>query len=111
MGQRDLLGQFEQMVLLAVARREGEAHGMAIHDELLTATGRDTSIPALYVTLSRLEKKGLVRSRVVPAAADGGGRSRKHYALEPAGVEMLTKTRAMLEELWNGVSLSAGTSR
>lgn len=108
MAQRDLLGQFEQMVLLAAARLGPDAHGMAIHDEILEATGRDVSIPALYVTLSRLEKKGLV-SAEVQAAADGG-RSRKCYRVEPEGAEALTKSKAMLDELWNGVELSRGSS-
>jgi DNA-binding PadR family transcriptional regulator len=103
MSQRDLPGQFEQMVLLAVARRAPRAHGMAIHDELLTVTGRDVSIPALYVTLSRLEKKGLVSAGV--EADEEGGRSRKCYRLEASGAEALTKSRALLDDLWDGVDL------
>ncbi len=108
MAQRELLGQFEQMVLLAAARVGDEAHGMAIHDEILRAAGRDVSIPALYVTLSRLEKKGMVAAEVVPDPE--GGRSRKCYKLEPSGAEALTRSKAMLDDLWDGVRLR-GDSR
>lgn len=96
------------MVLLAAARVGDGAHGMAIHEEILEAAGRDVSIPALYVTLSRLEKKRLVVSRVEPAT--DGGRSRKCYRVEPAGAEALTRAKSMLDDLWDGVRLTQGSS-
>ena len=67
MGRRDYLGEFEHVVLLALARLPGWAYGGSVHEEILEATGRDVSIPAVYVTLKRMEKKGFVASKVGPA--------------------------------------------
>jgi DNA-binding PadR family transcriptional regulator len=80
MGNRDYLGEFEHVVLLALARLGDGAYGASIHEEILGTTGRDVSIPAVYVTLKRLEKKGLVRCTVeVP---EEGGRATRNYVLE-----------------------------
>jgi DNA-binding PadR family transcriptional regulator len=111
MGARDYLGEFENVVLLALARLEDDAYGMTIHEEILETTGRDVSIPAVYVTLSRLEKKEYVVARVEAGSDDRDGRARKFYRLAPAGVEALERSRAMLDQLWDGVRLQAGKGR
>lgn len=103
---REYLGEFEQVVLLALARLEEGGYGAAIHAEILDTSGRDVSIPAVYVTLKRLEKKGLVRSSVQPAAE--GGRPRKVYVLEPEGHTALARSRDMLESLWEGANVRVG---
>lgn len=100
MSGREYLGEFEQVVLLALARLGDGAYGATIHEEILDATGRDVSIPAVYVTLKRLEAKGLVRSRV--EAGEGGGRATRNYSLEPEGEGALQRSREMLESLWRG---------
>jgi len=100
MGNRAYLGEFELVVLLALARIEGEAYGGAIHREILEATGRDVSIPAVYVTLKRMERKGLVAYRM----GEGGGsdgRVTRNYRLLPEGREALDRSRELLESLWN----------
>jgi PadR family transcriptional regulator PadR len=101
------LGEFEHMVLLALARA-GPANGARLHEELVLVTGRDVSIPAVYVTLSRMERKGLVRSR---RADIEDARVRKVFQLTPAGVRALRSTREMLERLWRGVTPAAQTGR
>jgi DNA-binding PadR family transcriptional regulator len=107
----DYLGEFELVVLLALARLDEAAYGMSIYDEILDTTGRDVSIQAVYVTLSRLEKKGYVTSQVGDATDDRGGRPRKYYSLEPVGITALNNSRAMYDSLWAGVRLKAGTSK
>lgn len=99
MGNRAYLGEFELVVLLALARIEGEAYGGAIHQEILDATGRDVSIPAVYVTLKRMERKGLVAHRVGPGGGSEG-RDTRNYRLLPEGREALDRSRALLENLW-----------
>jgi len=104
MGGRDYLGEFEQVVLLALARLPGEAYGGSVHQEILDATGRDVSIPAVYVTLKRMEAKGLVRSSL------GGGegvtrRRTRNYLLTDEGREALARSRKLLERLWNGADV------
>ena len=104
MGSRSFLGGFEQVVLLGLARREEGAYGGALHEEILAATGKDVSIPAIYVTLKRMEAKGLVRS----AFADGVGttaRPKRVYHLLPAGREALVASRGMLDQLWERTDL------
>ena len=98
------LGTFEQVVLLALAGLEGEADGMSIVDAIESATGRELSVPAVYVTLKRLEKKGLVSSEV-RMEAGGGQPTRKYFVLEAAGVDELTRAKSMLDSLWTRVRL------
>jgi DNA-binding PadR family transcriptional regulator len=100
----DYLGEFEQLVLFAVLRlADGEASGIAIHDEIEARTGRDVSPGAIYTTLGRLEERGLVSSEVLPAEPGRVGRPRKHYTLRPAGARALRDTYAGLQSLAGGV--------
>jgi DNA-binding PadR family transcriptional regulator len=80
-----VLGDFEQLVLLGVLRLDQDAYGAAIRQEIHARSGRDVSINAVYTTLDRLERKGLLRSWVGDPTPQRGGRRRKFYALRPAG--------------------------
>ena len=103
MGGREYLGEFEQVVLLALARLRGPAYGGTIHQEILDATGRDVSIPAVYVTLKRMERKGLVSSDV--SQPSSGGRATRNYRLLPEGERALARSRTLLERLWRGAGV------
>ena len=96
------LGEFEEIVLLAAARSDG--YGSAIHGEILETTSRDVSIPSVYVTLSRLEKKGLVRSAVGLSGDHGEGRPIKVFTLTEEGVRRLQASRRLKARLWEGLS-------
>ncbi len=78
------LGEFEQLILLAVLKLEDDATGAAIRAAVAEGSRRTVWIGAVHTTLDRLETKGLVRSRVVERADDPGQR-RKVFALQPAG--------------------------
>lgn len=95
----ELLGSFEEQVMLAIVRTANEAYGMEVRRELERVTGRDVTIGAVYSTLDRLEAKRLVRS--VRASADGS--SRRVFVLTRRGGEALVDTRAIRERLWKGV--------
>lgn len=84
-----MLGEFEQAVLFALVRLGPAAYGATIKREIEQRTGRDLSISATYVTLERLEAKGLVRSRVGEPTAERGGRRRKHFVLTASGRKAL----------------------
>jgi PadR family transcriptional regulator PadR len=84
-----MLGEFEQAVLFALLRLGPDAYGATIRREIEERTGRELSISATYVTLERLETKGLLRSWVGEPTAERGGRRRKHFALKPAGRKAL----------------------
>lgn len=101
MGKGEHLGEFETILLLAVAGLEGEASGAAIHERILESTGRDVSLASVYVTLSRLEKKGFVTTEVDTAHAEAGGRLRKLFLVTPVAVRALQDTRRAHDRLWS----------
>jgi DNA-binding PadR family transcriptional regulator len=86
-----ILGEFEQLVLLALLRLGNGAFGAAIHREIVTRTVRDVPAAAVYVTLDRLEAKKMVVSYVGTPTAQRGGRRRKHYLLDTAGQRALVR--------------------
>jgi DNA-binding PadR family transcriptional regulator len=86
-----ILGEFEQLVLLALLRLGNGAFGAAIHREIVIRTGREVPTSAVYVTLERLEKKRMVCSYVGPSTPLRGGRRRKHYLLDTAGQRALVR--------------------
>ena len=103
MGKGQHLGEFEQVVMLAVARPDGGGHGAGIHKEILNATGRDVSISSVYVTLNRLETKGYLTAAVELGDEGRGGRPRKSYQLTPTGIEQLRAARLEADRLWSGL--------
>ncbi len=105
MPKRKFLGEFENLVLLAVARMSGRGYGMAIRREIEERTEREVSIGAIYVTLERLEGKGYIISHTGDPTPERGGRVRRHFAVTPAGTEALHRSREMLDRMWDGVEL------
>jgi PadR family transcriptional regulator len=83
------LGDFEQLVLLALVRLGAGAYGATIRREIEEKTGRELGISAVYTTLQRLEQKGFVRLRSGEPLPERGGRRRKHVELLPPGARAL----------------------
>ena len=100
---QDYLGEFEQMVLLSIVRLESEAYGLAIRDELSEVAGRVPSSGALYTTLDRLEKKGLLASAAGEGTPERGGRPRRYVRVTPEGRALLARSRSTLMALWEGI--------
>lgn len=96
------LGEFEQLVLLAIVRLGDEATGAAIRETVEAGSGRTVWIGAVHTTLERASAKGLVRARTVQLAA-AGGRPRKVYALEPAGQQALGHAYATWTRMTRGL--------
>ncbi|MFW6039894.1 MAG: PadR family transcriptional regulator [Gemmatimonadota bacterium] len=97
------LGEFEQMVLLAIVHLEGEVYGVPIVDEIERRTGRSVSRSAVYVTLRRLEKKGLISSWMSDPTPERGGKPRRCVAIEPEGLELLRESRRVMDRMWGGL--------
>lgn len=97
------LGEFEQALLLAVLRVGEGAYGASIRQELEACTGRKVSHGAAYVTLDRLEGKGLLASELGESTAGRGGRRKRLFRVTDAGIEALRASRGALEALWSGV--------
>lgn len=98
-----LPSDFEQQVLLAVWRLQDEAYGASVRDELEARTRRSIAQGAVYVTLIRLEKKGLLRSRLSDPTPVRGGKAKRLFEILPAGVEGLRAARAAMDRLWEGL--------
>lgn len=98
------MGEFEQVVLLAILRLEQGAYGMEIRTEIEARTGRDVSYGAVYTTLDRLERKGWVSYELGAPTPERGGRAKKYFRVERAGRDALRDTRRALEVMWEGVT-------
>lgn len=97
-------GGLEQQVLMALAACRQEAPGGYVYDSLVGRTGRELSLPAVYITLDRMRAKGWVTVRTEEPEPGRGGKPRKFYALSPAGAELLQHMRAQFDRLWGAAS-------
>ena len=103
MAKGGFLGEFEQLVLIALLRLGDEAYGMAVRREIEAHAGRDVSIGAVYATLDRLEAKGLVRSQLAEATEDRGGRAKKCFTITGAGSRALERSQRALRQMLDGL--------
>ena len=106
-----MLGELEQMVLLAVMRCGDEAYGVPVLAELEAATGRTPTLATIHTTLARLEAKGLVTSRLCEPTPQRGGRAKRYFALRPAGAAALRQSRDRMERMWKGLEPDLRRSR
>jgi DNA-binding PadR family transcriptional regulator len=104
MGRGTHLGELEALVLTGVLGAGQRANGAAVYQEIEARSGREVSLPAVHVTLRRLEAKGLLVS-AVGEPSPRGGRSRRFYRPTPEGVRALQAFRAMWRTLWRGLEL------
>jgi PadR family transcriptional regulator PadR len=97
------LGEFETLVLIALARQGSDAYGVSICEDIAERTGRDVSLGAVYKTLERLETKGLVSSRIGAPTAERGGRRKKHFKLAATGERALNQSLNALRNMTEGL--------
>ena len=97
------LSDAEQQALLAVWRLGDDAYGPTIRDEISACTGRRLSTSAIYVTLVRLEREDLVSSSMSDPTPVRGGKAKRFFRIEGAGVEALKRARLDFDRLWNGL--------
>ena len=104
MSPNQFLGEFEQMVLLAILQQRDDAFALEVRRRIEERAGRSVSRGAFYTTLDRLEAKGMV---VWEEAQPPTGRSGplRRFRVTPAGVEALQASRRALEALWSGLDL------
>ncbi len=104
----DLPSDFEQQVLLAVWRLGEEAYGASVREELEARTGSPVAQGAVYTTLLRLEKKGLLRSRLSDPTPVRGGKAKRLFALTVDGRVGLERARRLMDRLWEGLPEAGG---
>lgn len=110
MGQASL-GEFEQMVLLAILQLGDGVYGVPIVDEIERRTGRSVSRAAVYVTLRRLEKKGLLETWMGEPTEERGGKARRMVRVRPEGRAQLEDARRAMEAMWDGLEPASGEAR
>ena len=103
MSKRESLGEFEQLVLLAILRRGRDAYGVTIREEIESRTGRRASRAAIYVTLRRLEKRDYVSSRLADPTPERGGRAKRYFRVTRKAVRDLRASRVDLLSMWDGI--------
>jgi len=106
MEKEKFLGEFEQFLLLAILKLGDNAYGSTIRQLLAETISRDVTIGALYTTLERMEKKGLVESRMGEATAERGGRAKKYFKVSAQGQTSLKRSKQALANMWQGLALS-----
>ena len=104
---REALGEFEQLVLLAIIRlmaaRGGEVYGVPIVEEIENRTKRKVSRAAVYIALRRLEHKGMVATWMGDPTQERGGKSRRCVKVTRTGLQLLRESRDAMNEMWRGL--------
>jgi DNA-binding PadR family transcriptional regulator len=94
-----MLGELEQLVLLAVLRVGDDAYGVPVHREIHRRAGRDLTLGTIYKTLSRMEAKGLVASHLGEPTPERGGKATRCYVVTAQGKRSLQTTFKMLRRM------------
>jgi PadR family transcriptional regulator PadR len=105
MSDRDYLGEFEHIVVLALLRLDDRAYGVTVRQEIKARISRDVSIGAVYATLDRLEAKGYVKSQIGEPTPERGGRSKRFFRVTAKGVAAVNRTHCALESMTEGLRL------
>jgi PadR family transcriptional regulator, regulatory protein PadR len=109
MAKPESLGQFEQLVLTAVLTCREDAYGVSIHSKVQElAHPKAISLGAVYVTLDRLEDKGLVQSWLSDPTPERGGRAKRCYRLEALGERALEESAVTAKRIWDGIAQVRG---
>ena len=99
------LGEFEQVVLLAILRLGEEAYGVTIRREIAKCTEREPAPGALYTTLDRLEEKRLVSSAYGDPTPERGGRAKRYFTVTASGVRAVARAQRAYQRLLKGLAL------
>ena len=102
--RRSDLGEFEELVLLAVAVFTPEAYSVVIAEELEQQTGKTVTTGAVHAALQRLENKGMVSSKMGEATSERGGRRKRIFKVTIAGSRLLHEVRDVRNNLWSRIA-------
>lgn len=105
MSTTPVLGEFEQIVLLAILRLDDNAYGVTIRRELTKRAERETTPGALYTTLDRLEDKGFVTSRLGDPTPERGGRAKRYFTVTALGIRALARSQRTYRRMLNGLRI------
>ncbi len=103
MSGTDLLGEFEQLVLLAILQHKRDGYAIGIRGEIERVTERTVSRGALYRTLDRLGNKGLVEWELEEAGEKRGNNPRKRFSVTRLGLDALRRSHSVVSQLSAGL--------
>ena len=106
MRDRDFLGEFEHLIVLALLRLGDRAYGVTVRQEIELRVDREVSIGAVYATLDRLERKGYVSSQRGDPTPERGGRSKRFFKVTADGVEAVSRSHRALQSMTEGLGLT-----
>lgn len=104
-----MLGEFEYVLISAAAVLGESAYGAAIREEIEKVAGRKCSIGALYTTIERLEKKGLLKTWMGEATAQRGGRARCMVRVTQKGLHAAKEFYEAMMRVSRNASWAAGS--
>jgi PadR family transcriptional regulator, regulatory protein PadR len=102
------LGELEHLILLAVLRLEPHAYAVPVVEDIERNTGRTISKAAVYIGLARLERKGLLRSRLADPTPERGGRAKRYFHVQSEAIKLLRESRRGLLKMWVGLDSILG---
>lgn len=105
------MGEFEELVLLTIASLDKDAYGVSIKNDIEQRAGRKLSIGALHSTLTRLEEKGFITSRVGEPTEERGGRRKRYFELTQKGKAGLHQVKELRDALWKASQSALSLSR
>lgn len=105
------LGEFEEIILLAVASLGPQAYGLMILEELEKATQRNLSLPSLHASLNRLQEKGYLTSSFGEPTKVRGGKRKKFFHITAVGIEAIKRSREIRSGFWDNISLATLTTK
>jgi DNA-binding PadR family transcriptional regulator len=103
--KQNYLGEFEHCVLLSIIHLGSNAYGVTIRQYLKTAIDRDVSLGALYSTIERMDKKGLITSKKGDATPERGGKAKRMVKITADGKQAVKETKQRFESLWTNIQL------
>lgn len=101
---KSTLGEFQQLLLLALLRLGEPAYGVTLRREIERRTGRRVAAGAVYTTMERMERRGYVSSELGGATPVRGGKRKRFYRLEPAGRWALERSRKAMRRMAEGLA-------
>ena len=103
------IAEFEELVILAILKLGDNAYGASIYEALEDA-GRSTAVGALYTTLSRLEEKGLITSKIGEATPERGGRAKRYFKVHGSALQALHNVEQSRRKLRPSALRSGGVA-
>lgn len=102
MPKSGLMGELEQLIMVAILRLDGQTYAVPILEEIQSKTGFKLSRGSVYVTLDRLERKGYLSSWFADPLPERGGKAKRFFRLTATGAEVLRQSRQALSKMWEG---------